>query len=91
MKAEDSDKKSKLDIMSFEGVKPQVDADAVTKVILSSGSIVNCLKGSFHFYITRGDKPMPYVQFDTEDIGTGVMRVELWPTNVAGVAYYDKS
>lgn len=91
MKAEDSDKDSKLNIMNFQGVKPQTDGGVVTKIILSSGTVVSCLKGSFHFYITKGDKPMPYVQFDTEDIGTGIMRVELFPTHVAGVAYYDES
>lgn len=89
MKAEDSDKDSKLNIMNFAGVKQQVDGALVTKVLTSSGKWISCLKGSFHFYITKGDKPMPYVQFDTEDISTGVMRVELFPTHVAGVAYYE--
>jgi hypothetical protein len=89
MKAEDSEKDSKLNIMNFMGVKQQVDGALVTKIILSSGQVISCTKGSFHFYITKGDKPMPYVQFDTEDIGQGTMRVELFPTHVAGVAYYD--
>lgn len=91
MKAEDSATDSKLNIMNFVGVKRQVDGALVSKVLLSSGSWINCIKGSFHFYVTKGDKPMPFVQFDTEDVGAGQMRVELFPTHVAGVAYHDES
>lgn len=92
MKAEDSPLDSKLNIMNFEDSKAQVNSAEITKVLTGSGVWINCIKGSFHFYVTKGQKPMPFVQFDTHDVSAdpsrGEMRVEMFPTNVAGVAYY---
>ncbi len=88
MKAEDSIKDSKLNVLNFSDKKSQVDAGEVTKILLTNGNWINCIKGSFHFFITTTERPMPFIQFDTEDVGAGVMRVEMFPTSVAGVAYY---
>lgn len=92
MQVEDTEKDTKLNIMNFDGKKPQVDADKVSLVILTSGQVIPCIKGSFHFFVTKAERAMPFVQFDTNAIGNPntdqVTRVEIFPTNMAGVGYY---
>lgn len=90
MKAEDSIKDSKLNVLNFSDKKSQVDAELVQKVILNNGTVLGVVKGSFHFFITTTERPMPFIQFDTHDLSeaTAPMRVEVFPTAVAGVAYY---
>lgn len=91
MKIETSESGPKLNLLNPDGVRSQAHADDVTRVLLDGEGWVAIVPGSFHFYKTAGDKPVPFVQFDVlyDPAGTEKMyyRVEVFPTAIAGLAY----
>lgn len=106
MKVEDTKNRPALDLLNPEktdtkpvfdpreptGARPQQESADITHVILTNGHTIPILKGSFHYYVTTGQKPLPYVTFDTIAIGNPqheqVCRIETMPVNIAGIAYY---
>lgn len=93
MNIEISESGPKLNLLKPDGVRDQTNAANVTAVLLDGEGWVNIVTGSFHFYKTAGDKPVPFVQFDTYGdpggIGDGSRkyRIEVFPTAIAGLAY----
>lgn len=92
MKIETSESGPKLNLLNPDGVRSQAHADDVTRVLLDGEGWVAIVPGSFHFYKTAGDKPVPFVQFDVpcDPVGGLSMkayRVEVFPTAIAGLAY----
>lgn len=92
MNIETSESGPKLNLLKPEAVRDQTSATDVACVLLDGEGWVNVVPGSFHFYKTAGDKPVPFVQFDV--IGNpanpgviGKYRVEVFPTAIAGLAY----
>lgn len=91
MKIEESANGPKLNLLKPDGVRDQAGASDVTYVLLDTHGWVRVIPGSFHFFKTAGDKPVPFIQFDmtgSPDGNTGgVYRVEVFPTAIAGLAY----
>lgn len=94
MKIETSEIGPKFNLLKPDGTRNQVHAEDVTHVLLSDTGWKRIIPGSFHFYKTAGDKPVPFVQFDTvADPCTGGIdtnthyRIEVFPTAIAGLAY----
>ena len=94
MNIETSESGPKLNLLKPEGVRDQASAANVTHVLLDGLGWRRIMVGSFHFYKTAGDKPVPFVQFDVvADPATGGVdpgqhyRVEVFPTAIAGLAY----
>ena len=89
MKIETSKNGPKLNLLQPDGIRNQTDSRDVTHVLLDGIGWVRIEPGSFHFYKTAGDKPVPFIQFDvlaTGDLPAG-WRVEVFPTAIAGLAY----
>ena len=93
MKVENSKLSPRLNLLNPEGARPQTDAAAVDHVMIG-GMWRRILPGSFHFYVTEGAKPVPFVQFDMVQCpGTGGVdpetyyRCEVFPTAIEGLAY----
>ncbi len=92
MKIETSNNGPKLNLLKPDGVRDQAGATDVDYVLLDTHGWIKIIRGSFHFFKTSGDKPVPFVQFDTigghkwGDEGE-VYRVEVFPTAIAGLAY----
>mgnify|MGYP003606749741 CR=1 FL=1 len=86
MKIEESQEGPKLNLLKPEGVRNQSSAENVTMVLLADTGWQPIVPGSFHFYKTAGDKPVPFVQFDVID-GNDKMRIEVFPTAIAGLSY----
>jgi hypothetical protein len=93
MKIEESESGPKLNLLKPEGVRNQQSAQNVTHVLLDGLGWTQIVEGSFHFYKTAGDKPVPFVQFDVPESPTGIAdtdqhyRVEVFPTAIAGLSY----
>ena len=91
MKIEESADGPKLNLLKPEGVRNQQAAANVTHVLLDGLGWTKIIEGSFHFYKTAGDKPVPFVQFDVTESPTGIdgtrHRVEVFPTAIAGLSY----
>jgi hypothetical protein len=92
MNIETSESGPKLNLLKPDGVRDQASATDVTCVLLDGEGWINVIPGSFHFYKTAGDKPVPFVQFDiagnpASPVPTGNYRVEVFPTAIAGLAY----
>lgn len=92
MNIEISESGPKLNLLKPDGTRDQASASDVTCVLLDGEGWVEITPGSFHFFKTAGDKPVPFVQFDV--IGNpanstrhGRYRVEVFPTAIAGLAY----
>lgn len=93
MKIETSESGPKLNLLKPDGTRNQTAPADVTSVLLDGEGWVAVVPGSFHFFKTAGDKPVPFVQFDV--IGNpastnpmaGKYRVEVFPTAIAGLAY----
>lgn len=89
MKAEKSETNPKFDLMNPDGVRPQVNSQVITQVLLNDGSWYGVVPGSFKFYKTSDS--VPFVQFDTASDGvdgvTRSLRIEVFPATVAGWAY----
>ena len=86
MKIEISESGPKLNLLKPDGVRNQASADNVDSVLLDGTGWVPIIPGTFHFYKTAGDKPVPFVQFDVIDNGKKI-RVEVFPTAIAGLSY----
>ena len=93
MKIETSESGPKLNLLKPDGVRDQASATEVTHVMVE-GFWRQIIPGSFHFYKTAGDKPVPFVQFDVvANPATGGVdpdnnyRVEVFPTAISGLAY----
>lgn len=93
MKIEESKNGPRLNLLKPDGVRDQAHAEEVSHVLLSDTGWVKIIPGSFHFYKTAGDKPVPFVQFDiigdpvTGNGGGWKHRIEVFPTAIAGLAY----
>lgn len=93
MNIETSETGPKLNLLKPDGTRNQASAADVAWVLLDGEGWVNIISGSFHFYKTAGDKPVPFVQFDIYgdpgDISddTRKYRIEVFPTAIAGLAY----
>lgn len=93
MKIEESENGPKLNLLQPDGVRSQANASDVNCVLLDTHGWVRIIPGSFHFYKTAGDKPVPFVQFDvigdpsSSGPAQGKYRVEVFPTAIAGLAY----
>lgn len=93
MKIEVSENGPKLNLLNPDGVRNQTHAANVTGVLLADSGWTPIVAGSFHFYKTAGDKPVPFVQFDVLGNPTGCgsdfdkFRVEVFPTAIAGLSY----
>lgn len=92
MNIETSESGPKLNLLKPDGVRNQASATDVTTVLLDGEGWVAVVPGSFHFYKTAGDKPVPFVQFDVigDPASPSKMekyRVEVFPTAIAGLAY----
>lgn len=91
MKIEESQSGPKLNLLKPDGVRDQAGASDVEYVLLDTHGWVKVIPGSFHFYKTAGDKPVPFIQFDMIGSPTGnngdIYRVEVFPTAIAGLAY----
>lgn len=94
MNIEISESGPKLNLLNPDGVRNQQAGENVTHVLLDSIGWKRIVTGSFHFYKTAGDKPVPFVQFDiVNDPATGGVdphnhyRIEVFPTAIAGLAY----
>lgn len=92
MNIEISESGPKLNLLEPDGVRNQASAAEVEAVLLDGEGWTPIVPGSFHFYKTAGDKPVPFVQFDV--IGNpssgsphGKYRIEVFPTAIAGLAY----
>lgn len=92
MKIEQSENGPKLNLLKPDGIRDQASAEEITHVLLETEGWTQILPGSFHFYKTAGDKPVPFVQFDV--IGNPIngldnkkYRVEVFPTAISGLAY----
>lgn len=86
MKIEISESGPKLNLLKPDGVRDQASAATVDAVLLDGMGWVPIIAGTFHFYKTAGDKPVPFVQFDVIDNGKKT-RVEVFPTAIAGLSY----
>lgn len=91
MNIETSESGPKLNLLKPDGIRNQAGASDVDCVLLDTHGWVKVIPGSFHFYKTSGDKPVPFVQFDMigdpANGGGSVYRVEVFPTAIAGLAY----
>lgn len=87
MKIETSESGPKLNLLKPDGVREQTGSADVTMVLLDSAGWQPIIPGTFHFYKTAGDKPVPFVQFDVLDESGKKMRIEVFPTAIAGLAY----
>ena len=91
MKIETSESGPKLNLLKPDGIRNQANASEIDYVLLDTHGWVKIIPGSFHFFKTAGDKPVPFVQFDMLGSPTGhssgVYRVEVFPTAIAGLAY----
>lgn len=91
MKAEKSSHPPKFNLTKIDGQVPQRDADVISKVYLTSGATFDIVPGSFHFYTTPGDRPVPFIQFESkiwnENSELCSHIVEVFPASVAGIAY----
>lgn len=93
MKIETSTNGPKLNLLKPDGVRDQASASEVTCVLLDGEGWVSIVPGSFRFYKTAGDKPVPFVQFDiignpaNGGIALKKHRVEVFPTAIAGLSY----
>ena len=92
MKIEESPDGPKLNLLKPDGIRNQAGATDVDCVLLDTHGWVKIIPGSFHFYKTAGDKPVPFIQFDMvghpgHTGGNGKYRVEVFPTAIAGLAY----
>ena len=91
MNIEVSESGPKLNLLKPDGVRNQTSGADVNAVLLDGEGWTAIVPGSFHFYKTAGDKPVPFVQFDV--IGNPAngelrkYRVEVFPTAIAGLAY----
>jgi len=93
VKIEESPNGPKLNLLKPEGTRNQAHAADVTCVLLADDGWLPIVPGTFHFYKTAGDKPVPFVQFDV--IGnpgaawadSQKYRVEVFPTSIGGLAY----
>ena len=86
MKIEESNGGPVFNLLKPDGVRDQASAADITMVLVSDAGWQPIIPGSFHFYKTKGDKPVPFVQFDVIDEGRK-MRIEVFPTSISGVAY----
>lgn len=93
MKVENTEIGPKLNLLSPEGARPQTDAAVVDHVMIA-GMWRKIIPGSFHFYVTEGAKPVPFIQFDmVQSPSTGGIdpenkyRCEVFPTAIEGLAY----
>lgn len=86
MNIETSESGPKLNLLKPEGIRNQTSASNVIMVLLDSVGWQPIIPGSFHFYKTAGDKPVPFVQFDVMSEGKR-MRIEVFPTAIAGLSY----
>jgi len=93
MKVENTKVGPKLNLLSPEGSRPQTDAADVDHVLID-GTWRKIIPGSFHFYVTEGAKPVPFIQFDVvASPGTGGIdpennyRCEVFPTAIMGLSY----
>lgn len=91
MKIETNKNGPKLNLLQPDDVRDQASASEVEYVLLDTHGWVKVIPGSFHFYKTAGDRPVPFIQFDMIGSPTGnngdVYRVEVFPTAIAGLAY----
>lgn len=92
MNIETSESGPKLNLLKPDGVRNQTSGADVNAVLLADSGWVGIVPGSFHFYKTAGDKPVPFVQFDIKynpanPNGFDRYRVEVFPTAIAGLAY----
>jgi len=93
MKVETSKIGPKLNLLNPESSRPQTDANNVDHVLID-GVWRKIIPGSFHFYVTEGAKPVPFIQFDVvASPGTGGIdpennyRCEVFPTAIMGLSY----
>ena len=91
MNIEISESGPKLNLLKPDGIRNQANAANVEYVLLDTHGWVKIIPGTFHFFKTAGDKPVPFVQFDMactpDGKPGGVHRVEVFPTAIAGLAY----
>lgn len=92
MKIEVSDSGPKFNLLKPEGTRDQGSGTDVSHVLLDGLGWRKIIAGSFHFYKTAGEKPVPFVQFDVMNdpatgLATGRYRVEVFPTAIAGLCY----
>jgi hypothetical protein len=92
MNIETSESGPKLNLLKPDGTRNQTGSSDVIAVLLDGEGWTAILPGSFHFYKTAGDKPVPFVQFDVigNPANSGVFgkyRIEVFPTAIAGLAY----
>jgi hypothetical protein len=93
MKVETSKIGPRLNLKEPDGERPQADAAQVDHVLID-GTWRKIIPGSFHFYVTEGAKPVPFIQYDmVSSPGTGGVdpehnyRCEVFPTAIMGLAY----
>lgn len=65
MKADRTTKQPAFNLLKNDGQAPQADNQVITKVFMNNGTEFDVVPGSFKFYITAGDRPQPFVQFQT--------------------------
>lgn len=99
MKAEVTSQTPAFNLTKPDGTSPQTNAKTVTKVFLTNGMEYDIVPGSFNYFVTPGDRPVPFIQFkaltwvdnDNDEIITVADRVlhtfEFFPASVAGVGY----
>lgn len=92
MNIETSESGPKLNLLKPDGVRSQTGSADVTSVLLDGEGWLSIVPGSFHFYKTAGDKPVPFVQFDVTGSPSSTAdfrkhRIEVFPTAIAGLAY----
>lgn len=88
MKAEQSNVAPLLDFRSPDGVRKQTDAE-ITAVLIGN-TWMEIVPGSFHYYFTTGEKPIPFLQFDAilpDDCNNHISRIEVFPSVIGGYAY----
>ena len=93
MKVETTSKTPKFNLMQPDGIRSQADVEDIAFVLLNDGKWYKIIQGSFKFYRTEQSTKnpgVPFVQFDTTleiNESGGVVRMEVFPATVAGIAY----
>jgi hypothetical protein len=94
MKPEKTSELPAMNLFRPEDAREMVDSKEVTKVWLTNGKEFEVIPGTFHYFVTKGDRPQPFIQFQYEEwVGSPmkgeskVFTVEVFPVSMAGVGY----
>lgn len=95
MKGEKTNIKPALDMTNPEGTAEQSEAAKIIGVWLNNGQSYDIVHGSFHYYVTDTERPVPFVRFDAYVSSpvtnqTYVQHIECFPASLTGWVIADE-